>query len=123
MRLSDGHIPVLTALLAAAALEEIIFRAGLQETLLRHASRSRLLRKHAAGVSLSNLSSAVLFAVAHGVLRPWLLAAAVFPPALLLGWLYERHRKLWPCIALHAVMNGLWFAAVTTWADALAARP
>ena len=95
-----------------------MFRAGVHEALLRAAPRLALLRR--GGLSLANLACALLFAAAHGLLRSWPLALAVFAPALLLGWLYERRRRLWPCIAAHAAMNSLWFLAAP-WAGAVAA--
>lgn len=102
---------LLLALLAAAVLEEIVFRAGIQDLLLRWS------RRHGGGprrasCSAANLVTALLFAAAHGLARSWPLAAAALPAALALGWLYERTQRLWPCMLLHAVMNIAWLAAV-----------
>jgi membrane protease YdiL (CAAX protease family) len=86
-------------LLAAPILEEAIFRAGLQEWLLR--------RRVPAG--WANVATAATFAAAHCVARGVeLLSLAAFVPALALGWVYGRHRSLRLCIALHMVMNIAW---------------
>lgn len=109
--------PVLLAsLMLAAVLEEVIFRAGLQEALLRWrhtASRRRL------GLSAANLLTALLFAAAHAWTRSAWLAGATLAPALLLGWLYERRRSVWPCIALHAGFNLCWWLAAPWLASGL----
>lgn len=102
---------LLTALMAAAILEEIIFRAGIHETLLRPGLAAWTHRcASAIPLSAANLVTALLFALAHGLLRSWILALAVVPAALLLGWLYERYRRVWPCIAVHALMNLTWYS-------------
>lgn len=90
------------ALGAAPVLEETVFRAGLQDALLRR------------GVSevLSVLLTAGAFALAHALWRPGPWAWATALPALLLGGVYLRTRRLWPCIALHALFNALWWGVL-----------
>src|ERR1044071_6872264 len=110
--LDDGQPSLLAAFLAAAVLEEIVFRAGLQEALLRWQARAtapRALRSRLLGCSVPNVATAALFALAHAATRSWWVGLGAFPSALALGWLYERHRRLWPCIALHAAFNLCWF--------------
>jgi membrane protease YdiL (CAAX protease family) len=85
-------------LLIAPVLEETIFRAGLHESLLR--------RSWPAGRAL--VATAIVFALVHALLRSDLAALAVVLPALAIGLLYQRTRRLVPCIALHAAMNALW---------------
>ena len=89
-------LPVL--LVGAPVLEEVVFRAGLHEQLLlaRVAPPS------------ANAVTAAAFALGHGLTRSWWLAAAVVVPAWALGWLYQRERRLAPCIAAHAAMNLVW---------------
>jgi membrane protease YdiL (CAAX protease family) len=82
---------------AAPALEEVVFRGGLQEALLGRVSPAA-----------ANACTATAFALAHGVTRSWWLAAAVVVPAVALGWLYQRERRVGPCIAAHAAMNLIW---------------
>ncbi len=93
----------------APVLEELLFRAGLQESLLR-----RGLRPLAA-----NLGATLAFALLHGMSRSWPLALAVVLPSLLLGRLYQSNRRLLPVVGLHAVMNLLWVALGTRVVDLL----
>lgn len=76
-------------------VEELVFRRGLQEALLRAGL----------GGGRAIAATAALFAVAHGVARSWWLAAGVLAPALLIGVLYARRRRVGPCVALHAALN------------------
>lgn len=92
----------LPVLLLAPVLEEIVFRAGLQEALLRQPR----LAAHA------SLLSSLLFALAHGLARSPALGCAVLGPSLLLGSLYRRRRQLGPCVLAHALMNLVWWAAL-----------
>lgn len=88
----------LLLLLLAPVAEEVVFRAGLHEALLRRA----------VSPLLANTAVAVVFAMAHVATRVSLSAAAVLLPALAIGWIYQRTRRLAPCVALHAAMNALW---------------
>ena len=96
------HAPLHTALLLVLApvLEELVFRAGLHESLLR-----RLCAPWVA-----NALTALVFALAHVLVRGDPAAFAVALPALLIGIVYQRWRRLWPCVLLHAAMNAIWLA-------------
>lgn len=94
---SPGHWWLL--ILVAPWTEEVIFRLGLQETLLR--------RWPAQGLA-SNLITALAFGLVHACARQDAAACALIAPALLMGHLYARHRRVWPCVALHAAMNAAW---------------
>jgi membrane protease YdiL (CAAX protease family) len=94
---------VLWLLVVTPVLEEIVFRAGLQEELLRQA-RLRV----AMGAVSANLLTALAFGVAHMALSPGLLAGLTVLPALLIGAVYQRQRRVVPCIALHALFNAIW---------------
>jgi membrane protease YdiL (CAAX protease family) len=85
-------------LMLAPLVEECVFRAGLQEWLLR--------RGLAPG--RANLSTAVAFGALHVVARLQWTAFAVALPALLIGELYGRRRLLRWCVLCHASMNGAW---------------
>jgi len=85
-------------LVGAPLLEEAVFRGGLQEQLL-------LARVSPAA---ANALTAAAFALAHGLTRSWWLAAAVVLPAWAVGSLYQRERRLAPCIAAHAALNLVW---------------
>jgi membrane protease YdiL (CAAX protease family) len=91
---------VLVLLLLAPAAEEVVFRAGLHEALLRRAVHP----------VLANAAVAVAFSIAHLAARPSLSSAAVLLPALAIGWIYQRTRRVAPCVALHAAMNALWMS-------------
>ena len=94
---------LLLLLVIAPVLEEIVWRAGLQEALLTRT------RWPAASI---NLGVAASFALAHALRAPdsvW--AWLTLLPAWVIGRAYQRWRRLGPCIALHAAMNALWLAA------------
>jgi membrane protease YdiL (CAAX protease family) len=84
--------------LGAPLLEELVFRGGLQEQLL--------LARVSPGAA--NAWTVLAFALGHGLTRSWWLAAAVALPAWALGRLYQRERRLAPCVAAHAAMNLVW---------------
>ena len=83
-----------------AAVKEALFRAGLQEFLLRRR----------AAPWLANGLTALAFGLAHAGWRGESAALAVIAPALLLGLVYGRTRRLLPCVLLHAAMNAVWLA-------------
>lgn len=93
-----GQPQAFTLLVLAPLAEEIVFRLGVQEALLR-----RGLAWPAA-----NVLTAVAFALAHLPTHPWAWSLLTFVPALALGALYARTRRLAPCVLLHAAMNGVW---------------
>ncbi|MCR9248371.1 MAG: CPBP family intramembrane metalloprotease [bacterium] len=96
---------VLFAVVIVAPLwEELLFR-GYLYTAFR--SRSSFL--------LSQLGTALLFGLAHGV-------AYAFPIgvlALLFGWLRHRYDALLPAILAHAIHNGLTVAVAIAWPETL----
>ncbi|HEX7438845.1 MAG TPA: JDVT-CTERM system glutamic-type intramembrane protease [Caldimonas sp.] len=86
-------------LLALAPLaEEAVFRAGLQETLLRRWNAP----------ALANATTALAFGLAHAWMQGSAVAFGVAVPALLVGAVYGRWRRLRFCVALHAVLNAVW---------------
>jgi membrane protease YdiL (CAAX protease family) len=94
--------PLFVSLLIAPALEEMVFRAGLHDGLLRGG----------AAPWQANLLTALAFSVAHMLLRGLSLQTVlVLLPALLIGAAYNRWQRLRICIALHMAMNALWIAA------------
>lgn len=94
-------LPRIGVLLVLAPLaEEVIFRAGLHETLLRRGEPSWR----------AIVLTAIAFGVVHALLRADPMALAVALPALLIGAVYQHTRRVWPCAALHAAMNAVWLA-------------
>lgn len=87
-----------TLLVLAPITEEIVFRLGLHQALLE-----KMAAKHRA-----NIAVACAFAAAHAVMRQSWSGLAVAGPALLIGMIYQRSRKLLPCVLLHAAMNAGW---------------
>lgn len=99
--LASGHVsPRLAMLLVLAPLlEEAVFRAGVQEALLR--------RWHSRPY-LANAVTAVAFGLAHAAVRADAAAFAAALPALLIGAVYQRSGRLRHCVVLHAAMNAAW---------------
>lgn len=98
-------------LVIAPVLEELVFRKGMHEVLLR-----RLAGCRSSGVALANAATALSFALAHVALNPTWLSALTSLPALVIGVVYQRSRRLAPCVALHAVFNAVWLVWVTAYA-------
>ncbi len=80
-------------------VEEILFRGYLQGWIAARSARTW------GPVSQANLITSVLFATAHIVLNPGLMAALVFFPSLIFGYFRERHNGLATPILLHAWYN------------------
>jgi membrane protease YdiL (CAAX protease family) len=97
----QGQPRLAVMLVLAPLLEEAVFRAGLQEVLLR--------RWHGLPL-LVNAVTAAAFSLAHVIVRGDAAAFAVVLPALLIGAIYQRTRSVTICAAVHAAMNGLWVA-------------
>jgi len=97
--------PGLAWLAIQAAVEELAFRFGLQETL-----NVRLGRRQALPfIGLGNLLASAAFALLHLVTQPPLWALSTFIPSLALGITWDRHRGLLPCWLLHLAYNALLF--------------
>jgi membrane protease YdiL (CAAX protease family) len=94
-----GFQRLLMLLVLAPLLEETVFRAGLQEALLRRWHRTPL---------LANAVTAAAFGLAHALARADAAAFAVALPALLIGAVYGRNGRLRQCVVLHAAMNAAW---------------
>jgi membrane protease YdiL (CAAX protease family) len=85
-------IPLFFACVAAPLLEEMLFRGVIVRSFLQQYSRTQ-----------SILWSSLLFALAHLNVYQFFTALVL---GVVLGWLYERTRSLWPSICLHTVFNG-----------------
>jgi len=88
--------PAWVLLLAAPVLEELVFRSGLQETLLRRWPEPR-------GAAWAGGTTA------HAGTRGWALGLAVLAPAWLIGRVYQHTRHVPACMALHAMFNLGWW--------------
>lgn len=88
-----------TAVAIAPVCEELFFRGMLLQALRRRVGRGW-------GIVLS----AMIFSLAHLVAEPTgraglLVFSLILPMGLLLGWSFERHRRLAVPIAVHATFN------------------
>jgi membrane protease YdiL (CAAX protease family) len=82
-----------TLVIVAPLTEELFFRG-----VILHGFLSRYT------VRKSIVGSAILFGLIH--LNPWQLTSGI-GLGLLLGWWLVRTRSLWPCLAGHALLNGI----------------
>ena len=89
-------------------LEEYIFRGWLQPAFDRHLGR-RVLPL----VTVSNIVVSMLFALAHLIYHPPVMALATFFPSLVFGHLRDRYRHIAPCVALHVYYNAGYFSLFT----------
>lgn len=91
---------ILHALLVAPVVEEILFRYWLLD---------RLRRRLNAGLALFISSAA--FSAMH--MRDLLETTILLLLGLLLGWIYLKTNRLWPCMLAHATWNALALALVS----------
>ena len=87
-------------LAGAPVVEEVIFRLGLQQELLTRLKSA----------PVANALTALVFALAHGLSQGTGQSLLTLLPALALGSVYQRSRRVAPCIALHAAFNAIWLA-------------
>lgn len=97
---SVQHAWVLVVL--APLFEEVLFRAGVQDWL----SRATIGRWPAI------VGTAVLFAALHVAVSGDPRRMAVALPALVIGGVYARTRRVRDCVVLHAAMNALWLGGL-----------
>ncbi len=95
-------------LIGAPVAEEVIFRRGLHEALLRG-----LFFDRAREPLRANLVTAIAFAAAHWLVRPGYLSLLTFFPALVIGAMFNRYRRLDLCIVGHAVFNLFWLVGAS----------
>jgi membrane protease YdiL (CAAX protease family) len=86
-------------------VEELVFRGRLQGFL----SSPAWGRQTFVGVSIANLLTSVLFAMAHTATHPLMWAYLTFIPSLLFGIVRDRSGSVYPPIALHIIYNGGYF--------------
>ncbi len=103
-QMESGRTGVLAIVVLGPVLEEMLFRGGVTE---------ELLRKFSAGKAI--LYSALIFGIFH--INPAQIIPATFV-GLLLGWLYYKTRSLVPCITVHILNNGLSVAMSRMFPDA-----
>lgn len=90
---------IISAVVFAPVFEEFIFRGLLQTFFVGiMGSTSRW---------LAIFATSAVFAIIHLGGVPWQVLPGLFCLSLMLGWLYEKHGSLLPCIVLHALFNGV----------------
>lgn len=89
--LQSGWLGILAITLLGPILEELLFRGGVMQALLKRYSPGK-----------SIFFSALIFGLFH--LNPAQVVGA-FLIGLLLGWIYYRTRSLIPCILMHILIN------------------
>lgn len=94
---------IVSAVVVAPLLEEILFRGLVQTSLLNTLGGERRW--------LIVVAASVLFAVTHLGPAIWQSLAALTVLSLVLGFLYERTGSLWPSILVHAGFNA-WNVAI-----------
>lgn len=99
------RVELLTWLVMAPLCEEAFFRGLLHEALLRRLGNTLRGRQ-----AMANALVALAFAALHTATRGWATGVAVIVPALLIGQIYGRSRRLLPAVALHASFNLAWLA-------------
>lgn len=87
-------------------LEEMAFRGFVQTSLLE---RLAVARRAWLGLSVANVLTSAMFAVAHMFNQPLLWALVVFFPSLVFGYFRDRSDSVWPAILLHCWYNAGFF--------------
>ncbi|MFO7993682.1 MAG: JDVT-CTERM system glutamic-type intramembrane protease [Marinobacter sp.] len=82
-------------------LEEFVFRGMIQRWLLKKAVGKR----HYGPITVANLVTTLLFAIAHLPRGGLLLALGVIVPSVCLGYFFERHQRLVSPIMMHMAFN------------------
>ncbi len=91
-----------SVLLGKAALEECVFRYGLQGWLGGFAwGRQNVIP----GITWANIFTSAVFTGVHFIHHPPLWAAAVFVPSLIFGWAWDRYRNILAPVVIHFVYN------------------
>lgn len=96
-----GLTTLITFVIVFPLLEEIVFRGMLQGAL----HKTAVGRRHCGPVSVANLLTTSLFAIAHLPRGGLLLATGVIVPSICLGYFFERHQRLVSPIVMHMAFN------------------
>lgn len=87
---------IVSAVIMAPLLEELVFRGIMQTSLLHVFGQSRW---------AAMLYTATLFSITHAWVVPWQNLFSLFVLGLIFGYLYERTGSLLPAILTHAGFN------------------
>ena len=98
---------IVSAVLVAPVGEEVFFRGLVQSALLDLFGRKNRW--------LIIACAAVPFAAVHAPAVDWQLLPGLYLLGVVLGWLYERHGSLLPCVLVHAGFNVCNLAMYLAW--------
>lgn len=103
--MTSGVGSILMVCIIRPALEEMLFRGVILRSFLNQYSRK-----------FSIIASSVIFGVVHFNVYQFFIGLGI---GLVLGWLYDRTRSLWPGILLHTAYNStlMWIYAADTTAN------
>ena len=88
--------------------EELLFRGLIQGQLIKRAWGQRAWLH----ISAANVTTSMLFVVAHMFMNPPLFALTVFVPSLLYGFFREYCNSVYPSVLLHGAYNGFVIAGL-----------
>lgn len=89
---------IFSAIIGAPVIEEIVYRWGLQTSLVSIVGWHRRW--------LGMLAAAFVFGLIHAAAVPPAYLPGLMTLGLMLGWLYERSGSIWPGVIAHALFNG-----------------
>jgi membrane protease YdiL (CAAX protease family) len=89
---------IISAVIAAPIMEETLFRGLLHSSLFSIFKTQRWWL-----IFISSL----IFSAIHFSAGAWQALPILFVLGMILAWLYERYRSLWPCIFVHAGFNAV----------------
>lgn len=102
----DGRsVTLLWWLVGAPLSEELVFRRGLQDGLVRHWSTHS-----ATGTVLAIVVASMAFALAHAIVLSDARALLTVLPSLAIGAAYARRGRLRDAVSIHAACNAVWLA-------------
>jgi hypothetical protein len=103
--MTSGVGSILMVCIIGPALEEMLFRGVILRSFLNQYSRK-----------FSIIASSVIFGVVHFNVYQFFIGLGI---GLVLAWLYDRTRSLWPGILLHTAYNStlMWIYATDTTAS------
>ena len=100
-----GWSVLFSLVLMQPVIEELLFRGLLQGQVLQLAWG----RWQWGGFTSANLAVSVVFVTLHFMTHPPFWALGVLLPSLLFGYFRDRHRSVYPSMALHVFYNAGYF--------------
>lgn len=95
-------ILLISAVILAPLFEELLYRGVMQTAI------GELIGGQKTSVNVRWLAvviTSMLFIASHIAVGSWHALPSLFVLSIVLGWLVERHGKLWPAIVVHMIFN------------------